>query len=97
MAFADPGAWADLAYPSRRRTTWTDPDPTAYRAAVWERTHGLLIAMQGAIDDHFGDEVCLVAEASRLGDRVPGRALADWLSERSRRVHDIHGFPPLPR
>jgi hypothetical protein len=75
---------------------WRDEDEVAYRAAIWSGTHGLLIAQQGAIDSQFGDEVCLKVEGIRLEDFKPTGNLARWLFDRSQRLHDVHGFPPLP-
>jgi hypothetical protein len=72
-----------------------DQDAVAYRAAIWQCEHGLLIAQQAAIDSEFGDEVCLLAEDLKLDELAAGENLARWLSARHQRLHEIHGFPAL--
>jgi hypothetical protein len=74
---------------------WCDKDKVAYRAAIWTGAHGLLIAQQAAFDSEFGDEVCLATEGIGLTDFRPTDHLARWLCDRSQRLHDAYGFPPL--
>jgi hypothetical protein len=74
---------------------WCDKDKVAYRAAIWAGAHGVLIAQQGAIDSQYGDEVCLATENLSLRDFTPADNLARWQCERSQRLHDADGFPPL--
>lgn len=74
---------------------WCDKDTVGYRATVWKAAHGLLFVQQAAIDSEFGDEVCLTAESMRIEEFTPFDTLARLQRERSRRLHDEHGFPPL--
>ena len=93
-------AWARLAdhvqsFVGAPALQWCDKDTARYRVTVWKAAHGLLFVQQAAIDSEFGDEVCLTAESVSLEEFTPFDTLARWQRERSRRLHDEHGFPPL--
>lgn len=75
---------------------WRDKDATGYRAVVWTRSQGIVIAHQCALDQEYGDEVRLSTVGIPIADFAPMDSLSVWMRERSRRLHDEHGFPALP-
>jgi len=80
---------------------WTDARPSvgadAHRAMVWEGTHGLLILQQAAFDLQFGLELMFWLMGCSRNEFRPTTPLIEWLCDRSRSLHDKHGFPPLAR
>lgn len=74
---------------------WQDQDANGNRAVVWEGEQGLLILQQACFDPQFGIEINFWLDSVRLDGFVPSTPLIDWLTRRSRQIHDKEGFPPL--
>jgi hypothetical protein len=74
---------------------WVNQDRDAHKAAVWPGQTGLLILQQAAFDLQFGIEIDFWLEPVSISEFRPRTPLIDWLAERSIRLHDRRGFPPL--
>jgi len=72
-----------------------DADSDGHRAVAWAGSHGILILQQACFDPQFGIEVDFWLTNCSKDEFCPNTPLIDWLVQRSQRIHDERGFPPL--
>jgi hypothetical protein len=66
------------------------------RAAIWERSHGLVLLIEALFDPQFGAEIAFWLEPCGLSSLPPAPAdLVSWIAERHAARHEAGGHPPL--